>query len=42
MKIPWKNYGNFKFYLRYDGETKTHRRSEHYFGIIRQSTGTAK
>ena len=30
------------FYLRYDRETKTHRWSEHYFGIIRQSTGTAK
>ena len=31
-----------KFYLRYDSETKAHRGSEHYFGIIRQSTGTAK
>ena len=31
-----------EFYLRYDRETKTHRGSEHYFGIIRQSTGTAK
>ena len=29
-------------YLRYDRETKTDRGSEHYFGIIRQSTGTAK
>ena len=31
-----------EFYLRYDRETKTYRGSEHYFGIIRQSTGTAK
>ena len=31
-----------KFYLRYDRETKTYRGSEHYFRIIRQSTGTAK
>ena len=31
-----------EFYLRYDRETKTHRGPEHYFGIIRQSTGTAK
>ena len=31
-----------EFYLRYDRETKTHRGSEHYFGIIRQSTGFAK
>ena len=30
------------FYLRYDRETKTHRGSENYFGIIRQSAGTAK
>ena len=28
--------------FRYYRETKTHRGSEHYFGIIRQSTGTAK
>ena len=25
-----------KFYLRYDGETKTHRGPEHYFGFIRE------
>ena len=31
-----------EFHLRYDRETKTHRGPEHYFGIIRQSTGTAK
>ena len=32
-----------KFYIRYDRETKAHRGPEHYFGIIRQSTGeTAK
>ena len=31
-----------EFYLRYDRETKAHRGPEHYFGIIRQSTGTAK
>ena len=31
-----------EFYLRYYGETKAHRGPEHYFGIIRQSTGTAK
>ena len=31
-----------KFYLRYDRETKAHRGPEHYFGIIRQSTGTGK
>ena len=31
-----------EFYLRYYRETKTHRGSEHYFGIIRQSTGFAK
>ena len=30
------------FYLRYDHETKAHRGPEHYFGIIRQSTGTAE
>ena len=36
MEIP-------EFYLRYDSETKAHRGpEEHYFGIIRQSTGTAK
>ena len=29
-------------YLRYDRETKAHRRRKHYFGIIRQNTGTAK
>ena len=29
-------------FQRYDRETKTHRGSEHHFGIIRQSTGTAK
>ena len=28
-----------KFYPRYDRETKAYRGSEHYFGIIRQSTG---
>ena len=28
--------------FQYYGETKAHRGSEHYFGIIRQSTGTAK
>ena len=32
----------FQFYLRYDRETKTYRGSEHYFGIIRQSTRIAK
>ena len=37
----WKNYGNSRV-LPYDSETKTHRRSEHYFGIIRKSTKTAK
>ena len=31
-----------EFYLRYYRETKTHRGSEHYFGIIRQSTGISK
>ena len=31
-----------KFYFRYDRETKAHRGPEHYFGKIRQSTGTAK
>ena len=31
-----------KFYLRYDRETKAYRGPEHYFGIIRQNTGTAK
>ena len=31
-----------EFYLRYDRETKAHRGPEHYFGIIRQSTRTAK
>ena len=35
MKIP-------EFCLRYDSETKAHRGPEHYFGIIRQSTGIAK
>ena len=35
MKIP-------EFYLRYAHQTEAHRGSEHYFGIIRQSTGTAK
>ena len=30
-----------EFYLRYDRETKAHRGPEHYFGINRQSTGTA-
>ena len=35
MEIP-------ESYFRYYGETKTHRGSEHDFGIIRQSTGTAK
>ena len=30
-----------EFYLRYGRETKAHRGPEHYFGIIRQSTGTA-
>ena len=38
----WKNYGNSKIYLQYDRETKTSRGSEHYFVIIRQSTGTAE
>ena len=43
-----KSYSNERitkipeFYLRYNRETKTYRVSEHYFGIIRQSTGTAK
>ena len=32
----------FQSYLRYERETKTHRGPEHYFGIIRQSTGFAK
>ena len=31
-----------KFYLRYGRKTKAHRRPVHYFGIIRQSTGSAK
>ena len=31
-----------EFYFRYFCEKKTHRGSEHYFGIIRQSTGIAK
>ena len=31
-----------KFYFRYARKTKAHRRPEHYFGIIRQSTGTSK
>ena len=31
-----------EFHLRYDRKTITYRGSEHYFGLIRQSTGTAK
>ena len=31
-----------EFYFRYDRETKAHRRPEHFFGIIRQSTRTTK
>ena len=31
-----------EFYLRYNRNTKAHRGPEHYFGVIRQSTGTAK
>ena len=31
-----------EFYLRYARETKTHRRSEHYFGTLGQGTGIAK
>ena len=31
-----------EFYVRYDRETKTHQGPEHYFGIIRKITGTAK
>ena len=34
----WRNYANSKAYRK----TKAHRGPEHYFGIIRQSTGTAK
>ena len=30
------------FYIRYDGKTRIRGGSEHNFGIIRQSTGTAK
>ena len=33
---------NSKFYLRYDRETEAHRGPEHYFGIFRKITGTAK
>ena len=31
-----------EFYLRYDRETKTHRGSEHYYGIMRKITRTTK
>ena len=41
----YRNGGNTEipeFYLRYARKTEAHRGSEHYFGIIRQSTGTSK
>ena len=38
----WKNYGNSRVLPSIRSRDKTHRGSEHYFGIIRQSTGTAK
>ena len=49
--ISWsstKSYRNWriteipKFYIRYARKTEAHRGPEHYFGIIRQSTGSAK
>ena len=38
----WKNYGNSRVLPSIRSRDETHRGSEHYFGIIRQSTGTAK
>ena len=38
----WRNYGNSRVLPSIQRETKTHRGPEHYFGIVRESTGTAK